>query len=126
MSIAHLFGMGSSVSEYHRKVIRQFYDDMRACVWNDEGVCSEWFEVVQGLRQECVLFPLLFNVLFPAVLLVALGRFSEDADIFNDLAHLQEQPSKVSPEMALECVQSELEVCRSLTTRASCSGRPAG
>ena len=33
------------------RVIRQFHDGMRACVRNDDGVCSEWFEVAQGLRQ---------------------------------------------------------------------------
>ena len=35
-------------------VIRQFDDEMRACVRPDDGVCSDWFEVEQGLRQECV------------------------------------------------------------------------
>ena len=35
-------------------VIRQFDDGMRACVRPDDGVCSDWFEVEQGLRQECV------------------------------------------------------------------------
>ena len=32
----------------------------------------EWFEVAQGLRQGCALFPLLLNVFFAAILLVAL------------------------------------------------------
>ena len=31
-------------------VIRQFHDGMRACVWLDDGVCSGWFAVEQGLR----------------------------------------------------------------------------
>ena len=35
-------------------------------------------------------------------------RFSEDADILADFAHLQEQPSKVGPETALECVRCAL------------------
>ena len=26
-------------------VIRQFHDEMRACVRPDDGVCSDWFEV---------------------------------------------------------------------------------
>ena len=39
--------------------IRQFHDGMRACVRPDDGVCSEWFEVEQGLRQGYVLSPLL-------------------------------------------------------------------
>ena len=32
-------------------VIRQFHNGMRACVRLDDGVCSDWFEVEQGLRQ---------------------------------------------------------------------------
>ena len=32
-------------------VIQQFHDGMRACVRPDVGVCSDWFEVEQGLRQ---------------------------------------------------------------------------
>ena len=31
-------------------VIQQFHDGMRACVRPDDGVCSDWFEVEQGLR----------------------------------------------------------------------------
>ena len=54
------------------EVIRQFHDGMRACVRNDDGRCLEWFEVAQGLRQGCVLSPLLFNVLFAAILPVVL------------------------------------------------------
>ena len=36
-------------------VIRQFHDGMRACVWLDDGVCSGWSAVEQGLRRGCVL-----------------------------------------------------------------------
>ena len=61
--------------------------------------------MAQGLRQECILCPLLFNVFFGAILFVVLERFSKDADILADLIYLQEQPSKVGPETALECVR---------------------
>ena len=55
------------------EAIHQFYRGTRACVRNDDGECSEWFEVSQGLRQRCVLSPLLFSVFFAAIFLVALG-----------------------------------------------------
>ena len=95
------FGVPPQIVE----VIRQFHDGMRACVRNDDGRCSEWFEVAQGLRQGCVFSPLLFNVFFAAILFVALERFSKDAGVLVDLIHLQEQPSKVGPETALGCVR---------------------
>ena len=87
------------------EVIRQFHDGMRVCVRNDDGRCSEWFKVAQRLRQGCVLSPLLFDVFFGAIFFAALERFSKDAGILADFIHLQEPPSKVSPEMALECVR---------------------
>ena len=49
--------------------------------------------------------PLRFNVLFTAVLLVALERFSKDPGTLVDLIHLQEQPSKGGPKTALECMR---------------------
>ena len=87
------------------EVIRQFHDGMRACVRSDDGRCPERFEVAQELRQGCVLSPLLFNVFFAVILFGVLERFSKDAGILADLIHLQEQPSKVGPETALECVR---------------------
>ena len=73
-----------------------------------------------------MLSPLLFNVFFAAILLVALNRFSEDADKYADLARLQEQPAKVGPETALECVLVLFGGCYMLTMRALCRGCPAG
>ena len=45
-------------------VIHQFHEGMRARVRTDDGEHSEWFDVTQGLRQGCVLSPLLFNIFF--------------------------------------------------------------
>ena len=74
---------------------------MRACVRNDDHVCSNGSRWRRGFVKD-VLSPLLFYVFFSKILLVALERFSEGADILVDLAHLQEQSSKVGPETALE------------------------
>ena len=87
------------------EVIRQSHDGIRAYVRSDDGRYSEWLEVAQGLHQGCVLSPLLFNVFFVAILLVVLERIRKDAGILTDLIRLQEQPSKVGPETALECVR---------------------
>ena len=87
-------------------VIRQFHEGMRALICTDDGEHSEWFDVTQGLRQECVLSPLLFNVFFAEAIHVVLVRFGEDPDILRDLLHLEEDLGedgvKVEP---LACVR---------------------
>ena len=70
------------------EVIRQFHDGMRARVRSDDGRCSEWFEVAQGVRQGCVRFPLMFNVCFAAILFIVLERFGKDAGILAGLIQL--------------------------------------
>ena len=44
-----------------------------------------WFDVTQELRQGCVLFTLLFNIDFAAVIRAVL----EDRDLSRDLFHLE-------------------------------------
>ena len=72
-------------------VIRQFHDGMRACVRLDDRVCSRWLAVEQGLRQGCVLAPLLFNIFFAAVINVACTCFKADEGIMDDLVHLRKK-----------------------------------
>ena len=62
---------------------------MRARVRTDDGEHSQWFDVTQGLRQRCVLSPLLINV-FAAVTHAVLISFSEDPDTLRDLIHREE------------------------------------
>ena len=74
------------------KVICMFHDGMRARVQLDDGDFSAWFNVCQGLRQGCVLSPLLFNIFFAAVIIVVLQRFVEDPLIVSDLVYLDDAP----------------------------------
>ena len=72
-------------------VIRQFHDGMHACVRLDDRVCSGWFAIEHGLREGCVLAPLLFNIFFAAVINVASTRFKADRGIMDALMHLREK-----------------------------------
>ena len=81
----------AGVPEEMIAAIRQFHDGMQAQVRMDDGELSDWFEVTQGLRQGCVLSPLLFNVFFAAATEVVLVRFSEDDTILKDLVYLEEE-----------------------------------
>ena len=74
------------------KIIRMFHDGMRARVQLDGGDISAWFNVCQGLRQGCVLSPLLFDTFFAAVIIVVLQRFAEDPLIVSDLVYLDDAP----------------------------------
>ena len=86
-------------------VIHQFHDGMRARVRMDDGELSEWFEVTQGLRQGCVLSPLLFSIFFAAVIEVVLQRFSEDDTILENMVFLDEGSGGGPDEILLDWVR---------------------
>ena len=78
------------VSQIMISVIRQFHDGMRACVRLDDRVCSRWLAVEQGLRQGCVLAPLLLTSLRGGHKL-GLQRFKADKGIMDALVHLRKK-----------------------------------
>ena len=75
-------------------VFRQLHDGMQACVRLDDGECLDTLDVGQGLHQGRVLAPLLFNMLFTAVLRVAEKRFLADAAITDNMVQLQRNKEK--------------------------------
>ena len=64
---------------------------MRACVQLDDKVCQGWFAVEHGLRQGCVLVPLLVKSFFAVVTNVAYTHFKADKDIVDALVHLRKK-----------------------------------
>ena len=76
-------------------MVRQFHDGMQARVQND-GEFSEPFEVINGVKQVCVMAPTLLSIMFSAILMDAFQdsdtgfpiRYCFDGNIFN-LGRLQ-------------------------------------
>ena len=66
-----------------------------------DGVCSDWFEVEQGLRQGRMLSPLLFNI-FAGVLTIALQGIDEDPAILAELVHLKDPATSMGQEPAVD------------------------
>ena len=52
-----------------------------------------------------MLYPLLFNIFFAAVLNLVLQRFSEEPAILAELVHLKEPSTSMGPELAMDYVR---------------------
>lgn len=70
------------------EAVRQFHYGMGAHVRDDNGICTEEFDMEQGLHQGYVLSPMWFTIFFAAVTLFALQWFSENSNILADLINL--------------------------------------
>ena len=57
-------------------VIKPFHDDMQAEVRVGETT-TDWFTVRNGLRQECILAPSLFNIYFCTMLVYSRAECPE-------------------------------------------------
>ena len=118
------------VSPRMMKVIHMLHDGMRARVQLDDGDFSAWFNVCQGLRQGCVLSPLLINIICAAIAIVALQRFAEDPLIVSELVYLDDAPKgeddRPRKEGTLEMVWRAVWGCCMQTMRGWCRHRLVG
>ena len=73
-----------------------------------------------------MLSPLLFNILFAAVLNVVLQRFSEEPAILAELVHLKESPTSMGPEPAMDYVRRAVWGILYATDACTVSRSPQG
>ena len=95
------------------KIFPAFHDGMSARVQLDDGDFFKWFNVCQGLRQGCVLPPLLLNMLFAtAIMIAALQSFAVTSLIVLELVYLDDLPKdKDGPGKSLEIVRLRCGRC---------------
>ena len=79
----------SGVPTENLTILGNLHEGMRARVRTDDGGHLERYDNTEGLRQDCVLSPLLFNV-SAAALHVVLVCFSKDETIVRDLVRLND------------------------------------
>ncbi|CAB1119591.1 unnamed protein product [Ectocarpus sp. CCAP 1310/34] len=79
-------GTCSDASACSRRCWRSFSPFSRGRT--DDGQC---IDVGQGLRQECNLAPLLFNLFFAAMLMAAVAEFDKDPKVTADMVKIGTQ-----------------------------------
>ena len=82
----------------------------------------------QGLRQRCVLAPLLFNIFFAAVINVTSTHFKADKGSMDTLVHLRKRRGAGGPGKQLPESQSSrrrFRVCFTLTMPGSSRNPPS-
>ena len=72
-------------------IIRQFPDGGRTRVRIDNGMLSEWFDVGRGLRQDCNLTALLFNLFLVAMFMVSLDDFVNDDEVIVGMVRIERE-----------------------------------
>ena len=80
-------------------IIQNLYKGSRSCV-KLNGVCGDWFEVVTGVRQGCILSPLLFTIVIDWVMKKSLTNFLDYAD---DIALIE------TSQMGMQLMTEEVE-----------------
>ena len=102
-------------------MIRNFDEGLWARVRTDDGEHSVRFGVTQGLRQGCVLSPLLVSVSFAAALRVGVLYCSKDENIIRGWVHLNDAGVVGTAEQEpLACVGRAVKACcKSMTQKLS-------
>lgn len=78
-------------------IIGQFHDGLRVHVRLDDGECSGWFSVDQGLDQECVLPSLLFIIYVAAVISAVYKQLNADDAVRGDLVRIDQMGGDGEP-----------------------------
>jgi len=94
-------------------IIQNLYKGSRSCV-KLNGVCSDWFEVVTGVRQGCILSPLLFAIVIECVMRKSQTNFQGglewvDGNKLCDLDYADDIALTETSQMGMQLMTEEVE-----------------